>query len=125
MIFLQGFTLLEVLISLLLFSLILLGFEDMQIVALKNARAANYFYLATEQMHNITERLKLLSNQHGLHQQIIQWNNENQQVLPAGRGLSVGQYPHYTLTLYWGNFNKKCDTIYLGQAGCIANNLYL
>jgi prepilin-type N-terminal cleavage/methylation domain-containing protein len=125
MIYLQGFTLLEVLISLMLFSLLLLGFEEMQIVSLQDTRAANYFYLASQQLHVITERLYLLSSENELPEQMFQWNKQNQAVLPAGRGILLGHYPNYKIMVNWGNFNKKCDMIYLGQTGCISKNIHL
>lgn len=125
MFYLQGFTLLEVLISLMLFSLLLLGFEEMQIVTLQDTRAANYFYLASQQLHVITERLYLLSSDNGLTEQISQWNKQNKDVLPAGKGVVLGHYPNYKIIIYWGNFNKKCDMIDLGQTGCLSKNIHL
>ena len=96
-----GFTLLEILISLFLLSLILLGLDAMQIYALRENRAAFYFLTAENQIDAMIERLYALNTQENLAEQINIWNQQNQEVLPLGKGSVSGYFPSYTLKIEW------------------------
>lgn len=100
-----GFTLIEVLISLFILSLILLGFNGMLLLATQQTHAAYHFSIASQQMITMIERLHALGNAEGLEDQIITWNAQNRQLLPHGIGTITGSYPSYTVTLHWG---KHC-----------------
>lgn len=84
---LLGFSLIEVLISLLLLSLILLGFDAAEIYSLRKTCEAYHISVAVNQLSAMSERLRALGNNAGLEQQIFLWNEENQQLLPNGRGI--------------------------------------
>ena len=71
-------------ISLLLLSLILLGFNAMQIQALRETQHAYYFTVATFQWNAMAERLRALKDQGGLEHLIKNWNTENL-ILPNGK----------------------------------------
>ncbi len=103
-----GFTLIEVVISLLLFSLVLLGFNAMQWQAVRETQSAYHFTVAASQLHAMTERLRALDKWSGLEQQIQKWNLQNQQVLPQGKGEVSGHYPAYTIKITWGK--SECLT---------------
>src|SRR5579862_5833322 len=103
----KGFSLIEVLISLFLLALILLGFDAMEIFALRNTRSAFYFNVATNQLQNMAERLRALTIHDDISQQERSWNLENQQVLPEGWGKVSGHYPTYTLTIFWGDTKRQ------------------
>lgn len=124
-IFLRGFTLIEVLIGLILLSLIVLGFETMEIDSLRSTRAAYYFYLATQQLISMAERLHTLGKNQGLNEQIAIWNLQNKELLPAGRGTVSGSYPSYIIAVYWGRTQPECKQIKLGQSGCMQQRLQL
>jgi len=124
-IYLRGFTLIEVLISLILLSLLLLGFDAMEIDSLRSTRAAYYFYLATQQLIAMTDRLRALGANQSLNEQVAIWNLQNQDLLPAGRGTVSGSYPSYILAVYWGKFLQECKQIKLGQSGCVQQRLQL
>lgn len=124
-IYLRGFTLIEVLISLILLSLLLLGFNAMEMDALRSARAAYYFDLATQQLIAMTECLRVLGANQNLNEQITLWNLQNQDVLPAGRGTVSGSYPSYVIAVYWGKFSQECKQVKLGQSGCVQQRLQL
>ncbi len=120
-----GFSLIEVLISLLLLSLILLGFDAMEIFALRENRAAYYFSVATNQLNTMLECLRALNSRDGLAQQIAIWNQQNQDVLPNGIGVVVGSYPMYTVTIYWGEIQHSCEKMRLGESGCLNEEVSL
>jgi len=121
----QGFTLLEVLISLVLLSFILLGFDEMEIYSLRSISAAYYFHIATEQLNSMIERLHTAGINFSVNEQIDIWNSQNKQLLPTGEGEITGSYPNYTITLYWGDTPHICQEIHLGQSGCIQRSITL
>lgn len=114
-----GFSLLEVLISLLLLSLILLSFEATEIFSLQELEAVSYFNTAVNQLNAMRERLHALNENAGLEEQIAIWNQQNQETLPQGVGEVKGTFPTYTVTLYWGKTRHTCQKIHLGKSGCI------
>jgi len=120
---LSGFSLLEVLISLVLLSFILLGFDATEIYSMRASRAAYYFDVANQQVSNMTERLIMVANDADLSSQIAIWNTENKIVLPQGKGQVIGHYPDFTIIVYWGNNSSFCTHNQLGNIGCI--NLHL
>jgi len=121
----KGFSLIEVLISLLLISLILFGLDAAQIYAIKEAKIAYFFNAAINQINNASERLAVLKMHDGLDQQITTWNAENQTLLPAGFGEIVGEFPHYIITIYWGNAPHHCEKQQIGPAGCLKKEIQL
>ena len=115
----NGFTLLEVLISLFILSILLLGLDAMQLAALREAESAYYLSVATQQLNNMLERLQITKND-SLSDQQQQWNQQNQMVLPNGRGVISGEYPHIKLAIYWGDESAgACEKDKIGQSGCL------
>ncbi len=114
-----GFSLIEVLVSLMLLSLALLGMDAMEIFALRENRSAYYFSLANAQMESITEHLRAI----GLvdNASIIRaWNKENSILLPQGVGVVQGQFPTYAATLFWGDpKTNECKITKKGNSGCL------
>ncbi|MBV8802546.1 MAG: hypothetical protein JO131_06220 [Gammaproteobacteria bacterium] len=121
---LLGFSLIEVLISLLLLSFILLGFDATEIYSIRSSRAAYYLDIANTQINNMSERLGMLENYSDISSQMTIWNNENQIVLPQGRGQVIGHFPDYTIIIYWGNI-QSCASNQIGSSGCISQHLIL
>lgn len=121
-----GVSLFEVLVSLLLLSLVLLGLEVMQVSALHLNINACLVTVAEQQLQNIEERLRLLGPSGPYDQQLAAWNQENQRVLPQGWGAVSGSYPNYTLTLYWGKKqDQSCEKSREEHAGCLSENFNL
>ena len=106
-----GFCLMEVLVSLLLFSFILLGFDAMEVYSLRSLRNSYYLNVATGQLNNMAERLRALADNSGIEQQIQIWNRENQKILPTGHGTVSGYYPFYKIILYWGEASWESKII--------------
>ncbi|SRR5579883_1256468 len=114
-----GSSLIEILVSLLILSLMLLGFDAMQLAALQKAKAAYYFSVATQQLEVMSERLRALGE--GNTEDLLQaWNQQNQTVLPQGRGTLSGGYPDFTLAIFWGAVTEsQCTKNTIGQSGCL------
>ena len=116
-----GFSLIEVLISLLLISLILLGLDAMQYASLRQIKETYFLHVASNQLQNLKERL-FVSQQSP---QIFLWNEENKKVLPAGFGTLSGEFPNYILTIYWGKKTHQCKKNQLGESGCLIEKIHV
>ncbi len=107
----NGFSLIEVLVSLFLLSFIFLSFNAVELYSLHETRASYQLHLGTRQMDEIAERLHALGVRNGLSSQILIWNAHNAEVLPKGRGSVSGRFPVYTITLTWGKRHSLKETI--------------
>ena len=114
-----GFSLLEVLVSLLLISFILFGFDALSVHAIRQTRSAFYFTVAANQLANLSRRLECAQSAADRDFQVQQWNRENEVLLPKGFGAVSGSFPRYVLTIYWGKTIHQCVQIRLGEAGCL------
>lgn len=112
-----GFSLLEVIISILIFSIALLGLDALGILTLRENLSTYYTSLAVQQIQNIEERLSALGSSAGTEEQIKLWNLQNQTILPFGKGKVAGQYPQYAISLCWGN--SVSDVRSGEKTGCI------
>lgn len=113
----NGFSLLEVLVSLFLLSVVLLGLEGMQFFALREMRNAWLLSVAVNQINNMSERLRAYGQDVVIEDQVIIWNQEISQLLPKGRGDVMGQYPAYTISL--------CQQSQIKEEGCISQKIQL
>lgn len=119
---LSGFSLIEVLTSLLLLSFILLGFDATEIYSIRESRAAYYFDVANNQINNMSERLRMLKQDSDISSQVGIWNTENKTILPQGRGQVLRHFRDDTIIVYWGNIKEFCAHNQLGQSGCISQH---
>jgi prepilin-type N-terminal cleavage/methylation domain-containing protein len=97
----NGFTLLEVLISLFILSYALLGFDLLELKSLKKSREIYFYGIAITQVQAISNLLQELNSNAGFSLQTTLWNQENKQVLPQGAGVVTGSYPDYQVSLSW------------------------
>jgi hypothetical protein len=119
-----GFSLLEVLISLFILSFALLGFEAMELHAFHETHSAFLFNIAMHQMANMSERLRVSDSEEALDDLIEEWNQQNQMLLPKGYGRVMGDFPTYTIFIFWGNVSHvNCKEILLGSSGCIKEKI--
>ncbi len=125
----SGFTLLEVLITVVVLSIGLLGIAGLQLVGLRFANNANLRYQAVLQANDMADRMR--ANQQGVSAgsynnisgtgsdpgcitsgcspaqmaatDAFQWNTANAQVLPAGTGTVTGNGANsvFTVTINW------------------------
>jgi Tfp pilus assembly protein PilV len=131
-----GASLIELLVSLVLMSILLLGVDAMQLSSLQQAQANYYFALAKQQISNISERLFMLdrlqagnnpsnNNRNNNHpgddnKFLLAWDQQNQEVLPLGKGIIKGRYPEVEISVFWGKSNgENCKTNKTGAAGCL------
>lgn len=121
-----GASLIEVLVSLLILSCILLGFDAMEANALRMNHSAYFFSVAANQLHSMAERIYANAPQ-DLTSQISSWNQQNQVLLPQGIGTVTDAYPHYVITLSWGekSNSEPCKKMQLGQSNCLLTEIYL
>jgi type II secretory pathway component PulJ len=114
-----GYTLTEILVSLCLLSLLVLGLNAAQVMSVRATRAAYHLSVAELQLYSMAERLSIL---HGnqLDESITEWNNQNSVVLPQGKGEVEGLFPDYHLSIHWGKSDtSSCDQVSIGESGCL------
>ena len=120
----SGFSLVEVLVSMLLMMSILLSFDAVALLALHKMRGAYFFNVAVTQATNMQERLRgMQDNREEFSRQVAVWNQENQAVLPNGAGTVFGYFPTYTILLKWGEKGLNCSQSRVGETGCIKNTI--
>ncbi|HEX4045762.1 MAG TPA: prepilin-type N-terminal cleavage/methylation domain-containing protein [Gammaproteobacteria bacterium] len=121
-----GLTLIEVLISLFILTFLLLGVHATQLFALQKAKSTYYFSVATQQLHNMMLRLKVMTIATDLSTQLTHWNQQNQQVLPQGNGTVQCDNATCQLTIFWGGESPlTCINNQIGSAGCIRVETFL
>ena len=97
----RGFTLFEVLVSMTLLAILLLGLDVMEVYSLQRSLDTHYRQLALRQLRNAENRLGMIGAEGDFNEQSYQWKLENEAVLPQAKGLISGSYPSYTLSLCW------------------------
>lgn len=100
----KGFSLIECLISLLLFNLIIVCWMSMQSYAVKETHTSLNYYLASIQLHNLIERL----SQKEENAYLATWNSQNQEVLPGSKSKMLVNKNHSSIGLCWGYKNLNC-----------------
>lgn len=118
----KGFSLIEVLISILIFSLIILSFDSMGLFALKENNEAYYFSVAQHQLFSMTERLRTIQSDSDLKHHLKIWNEQNNQVLPYGKGYVASNFPTYAVTIFWGanTSRRTCPEVETGILKCLS-----
>jgi hypothetical protein len=114
-----GTSFIEILVSLIIVSTMLLGTDVMLLESLRKSEAAYDYSVAIHQLDVITGLLMTMENTST--QEIVEkWNQQNWEVLPEGRGVINGNYPDYEISIFWGNFNgQNCITNNAGKNGCL------
>lgn len=119
----SGFSLFEVMISLFLLSLFLIGWETMQVIGLGCVETAYHHTVAVYQLNAMAERF-VAARGEDLTEQIALWNNQNAAILPRGRGeIQLGD-DSYQINLHWGGKIPNCNRIEWGASGCINLKLH-
>jgi len=128
----DGFTLLEVMIALLIFSIGLLGLAGMQIHGMQNTQKALVRSIAIQQAYDMSERIR--ANRAGImagdydnlnisditcaqdkenpcstipHRDFEDWYNSNASTLPSGEGTVRGENGVITVTVHWNEDRDK------------------
>jgi type IV pilus assembly protein PilV len=92
----HGFSLLEVMISVSIFSIGLLGLLQLQARSLQHVYSAMLTSLAANQLVNIADQFMVTTSP-----DITEWNHENNHILPQGEGQLVYTILNYRLALAW------------------------
>lgn len=112
----QGFNLIEILISLFIISLALLGLDAISIHTLRDTKTTYYFNAAIQQLNNLIEQLNITS-QDELQNILNNWNKQNQEILPHGHGAIINN----RAIIYWGNYPQtNCEKNTIGTSGCLS-----
>jgi len=115
----KGSSFIEILISLLLISSLAIGMDMMQVNALRKSLSSYYFAIATQQLANITEKLSVYHST-DLSDLIEHWNQQNQIVLPQGKGSINGIFPNSEAVIFWGGANEEnCHATKAEKTGCV------
>ncbi|SRR5579883_39170 len=114
----KGTGFIEVLVSLTILSFLLLGFNAMEFAALQANHNAYFFSLAQNQLDAMVQRLE--AHPDDVQGELTLWNQQNQALLPNGKGYLSGNPPD-SITLFWGQktTEKNCDHIQLGKINCL------
>ncbi|HVY52983.1 MAG TPA: hypothetical protein VHA13_00500 [Gammaproteobacteria bacterium] len=107
-------SLFEILISMVLFSIALLGLNAAQLKAIVENLNVHYQEIAQRQIQNMAERLVMLKGKGGLSEQFHQWNMQNQEILPQAKS----QITNSDIELCWGDNNHVG-----GRSGCIRKSI--
>lgn len=118
----KGISFIEVLVSLLLMSLILLSLDTLQMSSIREAKALYYYQTANQQISNISERLQR-PQENEWYQEVAEWNQENAEVLPQGRGEVVIDNNDVLVEVYWGDTLASCSENKIGLSGCIKREI--
>jgi prepilin-type N-terminal cleavage/methylation domain-containing protein len=118
----RGFTLLEVLMSLLLLSLIVFALDGVEILALRRCKASYLYAVAQNQFKNLITQLHTANPQFLTENLFNNWNNENQQLLPNSLSKISGVFPNLTIELLWGD--HQCNDL-TGFSECIKEEVVL
>lgn len=111
----SGSSFIEILISMSILSIVLLGMDAMIIHAIRETKSAYYFAVATQQIDNFIERLHTFDHSEW-EAQLACWNKENMLVLPQGHG----ELSDNSIMIFWGkNTQQECKKNRIGQSGCV------
>jgi type IV pilus assembly protein PilV len=124
----QGFTLLEAMVAMVVFSVGLLGLGALQMAGMTNTQSALYQSVATHLAYDMADRIR--SNPNGKNageydditgppsgsttlcktgctskevalRDHVEWSNDLQALLPAGQGRILGDGTDFTITVMW------------------------
>jgi prepilin-type N-terminal cleavage/methylation domain-containing protein len=112
----KGFTFIEILISLMLLSLLLISIDATQLTALRETETAYDFSAAVNQIQNLKAQLAA-----GIDPQTLAaWNVQNANILPSG----AGTFSNNKIAVFWGEYKTlTCEKIELGPSGCVFENI--
>ena len=96
-----GFSLIELLVSLLLLSIGLLSLLAIQIKVLRDIQASFLYSLASQQLQNLANQTLFLHQDDLLSQVLTTWRQENKQVLPNGKSGLLHPNKHAQAFIQW------------------------
>lgn len=110
-----GFSLIEILISLFILSVMLLGLDALQLSTMQYTQTSYYLAAARQQAKSMGEWLRAYRvADAGM---LERWNQQNAEMLPQGQGVVTGSWPAYKIAILWGG-EQSCEKTKLGKSGC-------
>lgn len=101
----------DVLVSMFLCSIALIGIDAMLIQTSKDTESLYFLRVGMQQILQLHEQLLVRSDAHDL---LIQWNQQNQRVLPNGQGELIYHQHKATLKVSWKQRKlQECDNHHL------------
>jgi Tfp pilus assembly protein PilV len=114
----DGASIMELLVSMVLVSILLLGIDAMQIRGIQQAKINFYFAVSQQQISLMAERLRLSTHHASLY--LPEWNQQNQSLIPQAKSILNMSDSHYTLAVLWGSKNEQtCLQDKVGRKGCL------
>ncbi|MBL4647612.1 MAG: prepilin-type N-terminal cleavage/methylation domain-containing protein [Gammaproteobacteria bacterium] len=118
-----GFSLLEILLSLFIFSIALFGFLELQIKTQALVNDSQLRFHAVQQINDLKELLHV-----NLQPNVAQWNNTNKQLLPQSNGtLATIGNQQWQIKLDWHSLiknNNPCPQSSNQQLSCLTLTVY-
>ncbi len=103
----RGFSFIESLIAILLLTIMMLTFGEIMLSALNRTAQGFYQTIASEQLNGLAEMMVQFPDQYS--QFLSQWNQDNQKLLPEGRGEIKEDVDAYRITLKWHAGNLRLE----------------
>lgn len=101
----QGYSFLEILISLCILSFGLLGFVQAQLLALRTNQAAYLQSVAQTRLISLAETIQACASIKcsvaNLGEQVATWNIDNAKLLPQGKGSLLKQNNYHLINIHW------------------------
>ena len=103
----DGFSLIEVLISLFVFSFGILAVAGLQLSTLRVTQDAYMRSVAAVQAYSMLERLRVNKTGQSRTKALANWNQQNKYLLPQGTGYYQCRQQQCDVTLTWVENNNK------------------
>lgn len=97
----NGFSLIEIMLALLILSVGLLGITGMQVWGLKYTNEVYYQSLASTQLSGMMDRLRANTSQAAREREAGRWNVLNARLLPQGKGEYTCSNNACTVRIQW------------------------
>ena len=112
-----GYSFIELLISLIILSIMLLGFDATLLVSLEKRKTIFDYAIALQQLKSMAELLQISHGKVGAYLPI--WIKQVAAVLPNGKGEVVEELLNWRIVIKWGEFTQDCTYNKISHNGCV------
>lgn len=113
----NGFSLLEIMISLFLLSIVLLGVDAAEVLLMRESRGIYYFNQASVMAANMSEYLVAHNGDASGYEH--KWQLKIAEILPISAGYVSGVKSSYVVKVWWGGESRDCRQSKQGVKGCV------
>lgn len=117
----NGFTLLEIIISLFLLSIVLLGVDAAQVLVMRDSRGIYYFNQASVMAANMAEYLVAHHGDTSGYER--KWQLKIAEILPISSGYVSRSQSSHVVKVWWGGESRECRKTKQGVKGCVVLNV--